>query len=128
MRDHRVIRQEIVSPGQTLLFDVETGEFENLIITWSNSANSAAQPTAIVLCPTSERGAAPNSNLPNAPGAPSIGFAVYAALGGYLTYPLPEMLTVGVICQAGVSCSVKVEGDRISNIVRDIDNHGRNRS
>ncbi len=123
MRDHRLIREISVdggAGGASQTFDFETGPFENILVTWSNADDSGAAVTAIILCPTNgKRATLTSGNFPGLPAAPAAGFNAYASVGPNMSIPqsLPYMLTAGVICPAGVRCSVRVEGDVIANIL-----------
>ena len=125
MRKHRVIRQEIVQPGAAFQFDFETGQFDNIMVSWDNTA-SAADIGFIQFCPTINRSPPLNGPIfvaPNFPGLPvvagSVGKVLYAAIGVgcLLPFPLPDMLTVGV-SSVGV-VTLRIEGDEHENLLQD---------
>jgi hypothetical protein len=112
-RQHRVIREVSVPASQTFTFDIETKDFDNLLITWSNDDTSVAAPTAIIACVDGKRATLQFGNFPNLPVPPLPGYNAYAAIGPSMltAIPMPDMITIGVITPAGVTCSIKVSGD-----------------
>lgn len=113
----KTIREEIVN-ATTFLYDVDTEDYDALLVTWSNSSASTGQPTSVILCPTIERHGGANmvtddlSNFPGVPAPPNPNHCSYASLGlsCMIPTPLPPVVTVGVICPAGVICSLRVIG------------------
>jgi hypothetical protein len=123
MRKHRVIRQEIVTGPQAFAFSVECNQFDNLMATWSNSNTSTGSPTGLVFCPTSEVSTPPDTddNYPVMPTVPVPGVSCYASVGQNMSnaFPLSDMVSIGVIVPAGVTCTVKVEGDEHEDLLSD---------
>ena len=129
MRKHKVIRQEEVAPATTFLFDIETEQFENIMVTWDNTGGAAA-PTTLILAPTVNRRADATANFPGLPAAPAAGNVAYSAIGPnmILAFPIPAMLTVGVVNSATSAVTLRVEGDEIGAPLQDPNPKQRNRS
>ena len=112
MRKTKVIREEQVAANSTFIFDVPCQEFEFITVTWTSPNSNTTIPIALILCPTSERGGAPLSNFPGMPAPPPAGACSYAALGPNcnMAFPLPDLVSVGVVTGAGGPVNVKVVG------------------
>jgi hypothetical protein len=130
MRKHKIIRQEIVGPSQTFLFDIETEQFDNIMATWSVSSDATAAPSTLIFCPTIERRSAATANFAGVPAAPAIGNAAYCAVGANMgiALPIPAMVTIGVITPAGCTVTIRVEGDEHENLPLSDNEKQRSRS
>jgi hypothetical protein len=115
MRKHRVIRQEEVQNGTIFqFFDIETGQFDNLMFTLD--ATGAVAVGALVISPTINKSSVfpPPANFPGVPVNLAGGTVTYVAIGPgcQIAFPLPDMISVGVICGNGTDViTVKIEGD-----------------
>ena len=132
MRKHRVIRQEIVPLGTAFAFDLETGQFDSILVTWDNTSSDDT-PDFLVLCPTANRPSplSPNANFPGTPAVPAAFSVAYAGLGKEfrIRMPMPEMITIGVSNGFdGDSITLKVEGDEHENLLADPNPQQRSRS
>ena len=132
MRRHRVIRQVIVPLGTSFAMDIETGQFDSILVTWDNTASDDV-PDFLVLCPTALRPSPlnPNANFPDTPAVPVAFSVAYAGLGKefHIRMPMPEMITVGVSNGFdGDSITIKVEGDEHENLLADPNPQQRNRT
>jgi hypothetical protein len=114
MRKHRIIRQEIVPPNTSFQYNIETEEFAALMVTWDNAGGIAA-PTLLVFCPTACLASAPSAaaNFPGVPAVPAAGAVAYAAigLGAQIAFPIPSLVTIGVVNSATSAVTVRIEGD-----------------
>ena len=132
MRKHRVIKQVIVPLGTDFAMDIETGQFDAIMVTWDNTASDDVA-NFLVFCPTANRRGPPLSPAANFPGTPAVpaAFSVaYASIGVdcLVRFPMPEMITVGVSNGFdGDSITIKVEGDEHEELLVDPNPRQKNR-
>jgi hypothetical protein len=122
-RKHRVIKEAIFNGAGVFQFDIETQQFETLLVTWINADDAGAAPTSLIFCPTNTRRTDGNvlNNFPT-PAAlvmPVAGASTYLGIGPncMIALPLPQMITVGVVGSAGSKMSIRIEGDEVSNLL-----------
>lgn len=114
MRKHRIIRNEIIRGPQTFLMDIETLDYERLLVSWACTSDSVTPGLALVCGATSDKNALPAaSNFPGVPNSPAPGYVEYYSIGPAMICPIsiPAMVTVGAVVPANVTVTVKIEGD-----------------
>lgn len=127
-RDHRLIREVLINATSSttpITIDVETLEYESILVTWWNAdAPNAGTISKLICCPTNGLRATPDlGNFPSLPTVPAAGASVYYGLGASSNQGLsmPAMITIGLIPATGpLTAGFRIEGDRYRASITDI--------
>lgn len=112
MRRTKTIRQELVVDAQTFIFDIETEPYRYIWVIWGNETGTAP-PTGLILCPTDHRDNTAGPNYPGIAGPPAPGNHAFNSIGPnmQIAFPLPNMLSIGVIGALGSVIDLTVYGE-----------------